>query len=130
MATDMAAQTIKTQTEMQESATLVDLMQNHVQDGTLSFGDLPVEDSGDPAIALAASDLMQDENGEVVLFNDSNLRSLALMSEADVVAQGEAAHHVTASGEDVSGFKFLTFEDGLTVYYQPQLDVVVRHEAA
>ncbi|MDX6752107.1 hypothetical protein SH611_20060 [Geminicoccaceae bacterium 1502E] len=130
MATDMAAQNIKTPQEEHESPSLADLMQNHAQDSMLSFADIPPEESGEPAVALAATDLMQDENGEVVLFNDSNLRSLALTSEAGIVAQGEARDHVTAGGEDVSGFKYLTFENGLTVYYQPHLDLVVRHEPA
>lgn len=130
MATDMAAQNIKTPQEVHGSPSLADLMQNNAQDNVLAFTDIPLEDSDEPVVALAVSDLMQDENGEVVLFNDSNLRSLALMTEAGIVAQGEAKEHVTAAGEDVSGFKYLTFDNGLTVYYQSHLDLVVRHEPA
>ncbi len=77
---------------------------------------------------LSLSDLIQDANGEVVVFNDSNLRNLALSTDASVIAEGSASSHVTAAGEDVSGFKFVTFDNGMTLYYEPHLEVTVRHE--
>ena len=74
---------------------------------------------------LALTDLLQDANGEVVLFNDSGLRSLALSTDALVVAEGQATRHVTAAGEDVSGFRYVAFDNGLKLFYQPGLDLVL-----
>ncbi len=80
----------------------------------------------DQILTLRLDDLMQDDNGEVVLFNDSGMRALALATDADIVAEGSSGQHVTASGEDVSGFHYLTFDTGLTLYYQDGLEVIVR----
>ena len=79
-----------------------------------------------PAVELALSDLVQDAGGEVVLYNDSGLRTLGLVAEASVVGEGEATPHVTASGDDVTGFRYVSFANGLTLYYQEGLDLVVR----
>lgn len=83
----------------------------------------PGEAAG-PAV-LALSDLISDANGEVVLFNDSGLRSLAVSADAAVVDRGETSRHVTATGEDVTGFNYLAFDNGLTLYYQSSLDLVL-----
>jgi hypothetical protein len=86
--------------------------------------------SAPPAMAaeveLAMSDLVADADGEVVFFNDSGLRRLVIATDAAVVADGRAGAHRTAAGHDVSGLRFLTFDNGLTLYYQSGLDVVLR----
>lgn len=76
-------------------------------------------------VVLALSDLILDANREVVLFNDSGLRSIAVEADAAVVAEGQAGRHVTAAGEDVSGFRYLAFDSGLKLYYQPGLNLVL-----
>jgi hypothetical protein len=88
---------------------------------------LPVDDD---LLTLRLDDLIQDDNGEVVLFNDSGLRALAVATDAGVVAEGSSGTHVTATGEDVSGFHYVTFDNGLTLYYQSGLEVIVRGEPA
>lgn len=75
---------------------------------------------------LALSDFVADADGEVVFFNDSGLRRLAIATNAAVVADGRAGVHRTAAGQNVSGFRFMTFDNGLTFYYEAGLDVVVR----
>lgn len=100
---------------------------------SLGFPDDPVLDIPGPSpeeepLTLALTDLIQDANGEIVLFNDSHLRSLALATDAQPVSEGEARQHVTATGEDVSGFRYVTFDNGLTLYYQPQLELHLRPE--
>jgi hypothetical protein len=77
-------------------------------------------------VELAMSDLQGDANGEIAFFNDSGLRRLSITTDAGVVADGRAGSHRTAAGQDVSGFRFVTFDNGLTLYYQAGLDVVVR----
>ena len=84
----------------------------------------------EPPLMLALDDLMRDQNGEVVLFNDSGLRSLALSTDLAVIEDGQAGKHVTAAGEDVSGFRYLLFANGLRLYYQQGLDVLVLDEDA
>jgi hypothetical protein len=76
-------------------------------------------------VVLAMNDLIADEHGEIVFFNDSDLRRLVVKGDAVVVAEGRSAAHTTSAGEDVSGFSFVTFDTGVTLYYQPGLDLVV-----
>jgi hypothetical protein len=84
----------------------------------------------EPTIVLSLADLVRDENGEVVLFNDSGLRALAVSTDATVVAEGEAGRYVTAAGEDVAGFRYLSFDNGLKLFYQPGLDLIIVQENA
>jgi hypothetical protein len=79
-----------------------------------------------PDVELSLSELVQDSGGEVVLYNDSGLRALGLVAEAAVIDAGEADAHVTASGDDVTGFRYVSFANGLTLYYQDGLDLIVR----
>ena len=69
--------------------------------------------------------LVGDANGEVVVFNDSGYRALAIRTEAAVAAEGRAQKHVTAAGEDVSGFNYITFDNGVTLYYPAGLDLIL-----
>jgi hypothetical protein len=85
--------------------------------------DEPFPEPAGPVLDLA--DLMLDENGEVVLFNDSNLRTMTLRAAARLVRRGQAGRHVTATGEDVSGFHYLAFDNGATIFFRPDLEVVV-----
>ena len=91
---------------------------------------LPRLQGEEPPLMLALDDLVRDRNGEVVLFNDSGLRALALSTDSPVIEDGEAGRHVTAAGEDVSGFRYLLFANGLRLYFQPGLDVLVQKDEA
>src|SRR5690606_28556971 len=75
------------------------------------------------AVELTLSELVGDANGEVVIFNDSGLRTLALHAEAAVVEKGQVAKHVTAAGEDVSGYNYVKFDNGVTLYFPDDLDL-------
>jgi len=86
----------------------------------------PVGMSAPSEVELAMSDLVADTNGEIVLFNDSGLRRLAIATDAAVVGDGRSGAHRTATGQDVGGFRFLTFDNGVRLYYEAELDVVVR----
>jgi hypothetical protein len=83
--------------------------------------------SEEPPLILALDDLVRDPNGEVVLFNDSGLRALAVSTDAAVVGEGRATRHKTAAGEDVSGFRFIAFDNGLKLFYQPDLELLLMH---
>ncbi len=85
-------------------------------------------DDGDSPV-LALSDLIADRNGEVVLYNDSNLPVLTLLTAERPVARGTVESHVTAGGVDVSGYDFVTFGNGLTLYYPKGLQLLVVSES-
>lgn len=104
------------------AASWVDVGRGGAEAGRLSAG----EDAAWHRLDLSLNDLIQDANGEVVVFNDSNFRNLALTTNSQVIAEGQAQSHVTAVGEDVSGFKFISFDNGMTLYYEPHLEVTVR----
>ena len=74
---------------------------------------------------LVLADVVCDANGEAVVFNDSGLRTLAIRTEAAVAAEGRAQQHVTAGGEDVSGFSYVRFDNGVTLYYPEGLDLIL-----
>ena len=72
--------------------------------------------------ALQMSDLIADAGGELVLYGEGELNILA---DGAFSAGASAAAHVTAGGEDVTGFGFLTFASGTTVYFPADLAVHV-----
>jgi len=99
--------------------------------------DIPLPVGPDAALGMAAlepltlrlDDLIEDNNGEVVLFNDSALPLVTLEAEATIVSEGKSGPHQTAAGDDVTGFRFVAFDNGLTLYYQDGLDLVIRADA-
>lgn len=95
--------------------------------------DIPAPDDtldDDLVPTLVLADLVQDSNGEIVLFNDSHLPSLAVRAESQPIAAGAIGQHVTAAGDDVSGFRFVAFDDGTKLYYQDSLDLIVVGDRA
>jgi hypothetical protein len=89
-------------------------------------GEPLIEPAAEPAeVELALADLISDDNGEIVFFNDSGFHSLSLRTDAAVVANGRTQAHVTAAGDDVSGFKFVRFDNGLTLYFEEGLHLVL-----
>ncbi len=87
-----------------------------------------VDRDGGDSLIVALSDLIADRNGEVVLFNDSNLPVLTLLTAERPVARGRAESHVTAGGVDVSGYDFVTFGSGLTLYYPHEMQLLIVPE--
>ena len=94
-------------------------------------GQLVGADVAAPAaeVELDLADLVADANGAVVFCNDSGFRNLAIRTDSKVVANGQAEAHVTAAGEDVSGFQYLTFDNGLTLFYEEGLHAFVASGA-
>ena len=76
-------------------------------------------------VELVMADLVGDDNGEIVFFNDSGFRTLAIQTDSTVVAKGRAEAHVTANGDDVGGFQYVTFDNGLTLYFEDGLELVL-----
>ncbi|MCB1971145.1 MAG: hypothetical protein H6851_00665 [Geminicoccaceae bacterium] len=83
-------------------------------------------DVGDSSrLTLRLTDLIEDTNGEVVLFNDSHLPRLAVVTDISPVDRGEVGRHVTVNGDDVTGFHYIAFGNGLKLYYQDGLDLLL-----
>ncbi len=76
-------------------------------------------------IELALDDLLSDDNGEIVFFNDSGFRTLSITTRSLVISDGRAKDHLTAAGEDVSGFNYVTFDNGLTLYFEEGLNLLL-----
>jgi ligand-binding sensor domain-containing protein len=84
--------------------------------------------TGAAEVELALADLVSDANGEVVVFNDSGFRTMAIRTGAAVTAEGRVQKHITASGEDVAGFNYVTFDNGVTLYYPDGLDLMLQRD--
>lgn len=76
-------------------------------------------------LVLTLADVVGDGNNEVVFANEAGLSSLTLDAAEPVVAQGVAPAHVTAGGDDVGGFAYVTFAGGVTLYYPAELDLAM-----
>ena len=94
-------------------------------DSTILASQNDIPDGADDlseALILQLSDLLPDAAGEVVLYASEDL-PVNLESEVALRASGVSDAHVTASGVDVTGLHFYTFEDGVTIY-SPQ-DILI-----
>lgn len=76
-------------------------------------------------LILSLKDIVSDGNGDVVLLDDAGLTRLAIATDAPVVTEGISLSHTVATGEDVSGFAYVTFATGLTLYYPEGLELAV-----
>jgi len=76
-------------------------------------------------VTLELTDLVSDSNGEIVLFNDSHLPALAVRADSLPVASGEMGNHVTAAGDDVTGYRFVAFDNGTKLIFQDSVDLVI-----
>ena len=101
-----------------------------ILDDVIDAGTSQPQDEGPASgrVTLRLGDLMEDTNGEVVLFNDSHISHLAVATDVATVARGEAGRHVTEGGDDVTGFHFVAFGNGVRLYYQDGLDLAIVHE--
>lgn len=77
-------------------------------------------------VELDVADLVGDVNGEIVLFNDSGARTVGISSERAVVADGRSDPHVTAAGADVTGYRYVTFEDGPTLFVEEGVHLIIH----
>lgn len=82
---------------------------------------LPTDDSDPPLLVLA--DLVPDAGGEIVLRPGGLDRRFRLAVSVPPVETGRAAPHVTAAGEDVTGFRFVRFAHGPTLYHPADVEL-------
>lgn len=102
----------------------VDSREAPVTDAERLFGAMAAAAPSD-LLTLDLADLVHDSNGEIVLFNDSHLPALAVRAPSQPVESGAVGRHVTAAGDDVTGYRFVAFDDGTKLFYQESLDLLV-----
>lgn len=104
---------------------LADLVRDLTGVGAQEDGARPSAPLTPAGAALNLADLISDTNGEIVFFNDSGFRTLQIETELTVRDRGRAEDHVTATGDDVSGFNYVTFDNGMTLYFEEGLDLLL-----
>lgn len=92
----------------------------------LTFDSEDVEDQ----MVLSLSDLLPDAGGDVVLFSDAGPLAVNITTHSRILDTGTADHYVTSTGVDVSGFHFLTFEEGPTIYYPSDIDLLITSDVS
>ena len=108
-------------TDGDAAAAVADVVAQGVGGQALTFDSTDVEDQ----MVLSLNDLLPDSRGEIVLFNEAGPLAVNIMTDSRVTETGTANHYVTSAGVDVSGYHFCTFEAGLTIYYPPEIDLLV-----
>lgn len=68
-------------------------------------------------ITLSLSDLMPDRTGAVVIQSDGENLTVVLTDYDGVKMRGIAPDGIFAEQGDISGFDFITFSSGVTVYF-------------
>ncbi len=104
-----------------------------IVEGSIPLGDvhhpasaasLPRADGGDGPLTLSLNDLIPDAHGEVVILNHGG-GEIAVITGQEIAASGVEDAHVTAAGLDVTGYAFLTFSGGITVFYPADHQILV-----
>ena len=113
-------------TDGDAAAAIADVVAQGVGGQALTFDSTDVEDQ----MILSLNDLLPDSRGEIVLFNEAGPLAVNIMTDSRVTETGTADHYVTSAGVDVSGYHFCTFEAGLTIYYPPEIDLLVTADHA
>jgi len=99
--------------------------------GTLASSDvdgsLPAPGNADDYLVLRMDELLPDSGGEVVLMDDVG-EGFAIVTQDHISGQGVAEPHVTASGLDVNGYSFTSFDSGITIFYPTESKLLVLPE--
>ncbi len=96
------------------------VLERLAEDSTVSEGTLaPRSDT----LVLDLEDLLPDVEGEVVLFAEDGV-PLGLVTHQPMTGSGIVDQHVTASGVDVEGLYYYSFEGGVTLYSDTDIIIV------
>ena len=106
--------------EVVELVTDPAVLERLAEDSTVSEGTLaPRSDT----LVLDLEDLLPDVEGEVVLFAEEGV-PLSLVAHQPLTGSGIVDQHVTASGVDVEGLYYYSFESGVTLYSETDIIIV------
>lgn len=82
-----------------------------------------LEGAAEDSVVLGLGDLLPDASGEVVLFAEKDV-PVNILSDEPLTRMGIAEAHVTASGLDVTGLHYYSFESGITLYSANDLLII------
>ena len=85
--------------------------------------------SEDDYLILRMDELLPDSGGEVVLMDDVG-EGFAIVTQDHISGQGIAEPHITASGLDVNGYSFTSFDSGITIFYPHESKLLVLPDSA
>lgn len=88
-------------------------------------GSLESEESD--TVVLDLKDLLPDSGGEIVI-HGAGLGIIGVSTVQAVTATGMAETHVTAAGEDVSGFRYYQLDGGITLYCPAETSLLLGPE--
>lgn len=80
-------------------------------------------------VVLSLQDLLPDAGGEVVI-HGVGVGAVGVATDQTVTATGTADAHVTAAGEDVSGFRYYQLDSGITLYCSADTSLVLGPDIA
>lgn len=83
------------------------------------------ENAAGASISLSLTDLLPDSSGAIVIEGEGDDLSVRIVTDEMVVDAGVVEQLVTASGEDVSGRAYFSFENGTTLYAPRELDLQI-----
>jgi hypothetical protein len=82
-------------------------------------------------VVLPLASLAPDANGEIVLMSQADLNAITIATSETVLRSGTVPYRrLTAGGIDVSGYRFISFDSGLTLYYPQRVTLTVTAEPA
>ena len=107
--------------------TLVETVQSEGLAVIGARGELSPAEGNENFLVLRMNELLPDSGGEVVLLDDAG-EGFAIVTQDHISGQGVAELHVTASGLDVNGFSFTSFDSGITIFYPSESKFLVLPE--
>ena len=86
--------------------------------------------AAEPIMVLTLQDLVPDAGGEVAM-QSFGVPAVGIDpgGSAAMTSSGTISSHVTAAGEDVSGYRFYAFGNGITLYFPPDMVVLMAPPA-
>jgi hypothetical protein len=77
-------------------------------------------------MVLSLRDLVPDAAGEVAI-QSIGVPAVGIETgeQVAITRSGGVGQHVTTAGDDVSGYRFYAFDNGMTVYFPPDTVVLI-----
>jgi hypothetical protein len=76
-------------------------------------------------LTFALKELLADTAGDVVIDSGAGA-DITVLTDGAVTARGVERDHVTLGGDDVSGYAYCRFGDGITVFYPCWLSLLIE----
>ena len=91
-------------------------------------GNRAAPDAAAEALVLPLAALMPDADGNIALIEGMGGVPIAIATDKEVAETGRAGTDARAGGLDVSGYRFVRFRSGVTLYFPDGTDLAVVPE--